>query len=73
MVSLLSPGTYSGGWQPAQRASSLLQNVGCDFVIDSGAEEDRCGVCRGDGSTCQTVSRTFKETEGQGMVGAAGL
>lgn len=48
--------------------NGICKNVGCDFVIDSGAEEDRCGVCRGDGSTCQTVSRTFKETEGQGYV-----
>lgn len=62
-----------GGWQPAQRASSLLQNVGCDFEIDSGAVEDRCGVCQGNGSTCHTVSRTFEEAEGLGMVGTAGL
>ncbi|XP_029399244.1 A disintegrin and metalloproteinase with thrombospondin motifs 7 isoform X2 [Mus pahari] len=48
--------------------NGICKNVGCDFVIDSGAEEDRCGVCRGDGSTCQTVSRTFKEAEGQGYV-----
>ncbi|GAB1294521.1 A disintegrin and metalloproteinase with thrombospondin motifs 7 [Apodemus speciosus] len=48
--------------------NGICKNVGCDFVIDSGAEEDRCGVCRGDGSTCHTVSRTFKEAEGQGYV-----
>lgn len=45
---------------------SLLQNVGCDFEIDSYAVEDRCGVCRGDGSTCQTVTKTFEEREGLG-------
>lgn len=52
---------------------SLLQNVGCDFEIDSGAVEDHCGVCQGNGSTCHTVSRTFEEAEGLGMVGTAGL
>lgn len=45
----------------------MLQNVGCDFEIDSGAVEDRCGVCHGNGSTCHTVSGTFEEAEGLGM------
>lgn len=45
----------------------VLQNLGCDYVIDSTAVEDRCGVCHGNGSTCTTVRRTFEETEGLGM------
>lgn len=44
----------------------MLQNIGCDFVIESSAVEDRCGVCHGNGSTCTTVRRTFEETEGLG-------
>ncbi|XP_031201513.1 A disintegrin and metalloproteinase with thrombospondin motifs 7 isoform X2 [Mastomys coucha] len=48
--------------------NGICKKVGCDFVIDSGAEEDRCGVCQGDGSTCHTVRRTFKEPEGVGYV-----
>lgn len=44
----------------------MFQNVGCDFQIDSGAVEDRCGVCHGNGSTCHTVNRTFEESEGLG-------
>lgn len=44
-----------------------LQKVGCDYVIESSAVEDRCGVCNGDGSTCTTVRRTFEESEGLGM------
>ncbi|XP_028614761.1 A disintegrin and metalloproteinase with thrombospondin motifs 7 isoform X2 [Grammomys surdaster] len=48
--------------------NGICRKVGCDFEIDSGAEEDRCGVCQGDGSTCHTVSRTFKEAEGLGYV-----
>ena len=45
----------------------VLQNLGCDYVIDSSAVQDRCGVCHGNGSTCTTVRRTFEETEGLGM------
>ncbi|XP_021494389.1 A disintegrin and metalloproteinase with thrombospondin motifs 7 [Meriones unguiculatus] len=48
--------------------NGICKNVGCDFEIDSGAVEDRCGVCQGNGSTCHTVSRTFKEAEGLGYV-----
>lgn len=50
----------------------VLQNVGCDFEIDSGAVEDRCGVCQGNGSTCHTVSGTFQEAEGLGTGGTTG-
>lgn len=45
---------------------ALLQNVGCDYEIDSHAVEDRCGVCHGDGSTCHTIHKTFEDSEGLG-------
>ncbi|KAH0513808.1 A disintegrin and metalloproteinase with thrombospondin motifs 7 [Microtus ochrogaster] len=48
--------------------NGICKNVGCDFEIDSGAVEDHCGVCQGNGSTCHTVSRTFEEAEGLGYV-----
>ncbi|XP_050996221.1 A disintegrin and metalloproteinase with thrombospondin motifs 7 [Acomys russatus] len=48
--------------------NGICKNVGCDYEIDSGAMEDRCGVCRGNGSTCHTVSRTFRKAEGTGYV-----
>uniref|UniRef100_A0A8C5K4W0 ADAM metallopeptidase with thrombospondin type 1 motif 7 n=1 Tax=Jaculus jaculus TaxID=51337 RepID=A0A8C5K4W0_JACJA len=48
--------------------NGICKNVGCDYEIDSGAVEDRCGVCHGNGSTCHTVSGTFKEAEGLGYV-----
>ncbi|XP_028358259.1 A disintegrin and metalloproteinase with thrombospondin motifs 7 [Phyllostomus discolor] len=44
--------------------NGICKNVGCDFEIDSGALEDRCGVCHGDGSTCHTVRETFREADG---------
>ncbi|XP_053127665.1 A disintegrin and metalloproteinase with thrombospondin motifs 7 isoform X2 [Hemicordylus capensis] len=48
--------------------NGICKNIGCDYEIDSYAVEDRCGVCRGDGSTCQTVKKTFEESEGLGYV-----
>lgn len=42
------------------------QMVGCDYEIGSNATEDRCGVCLGDGSACQTVKKMFKQKEGSG-------
>lgn len=43
-----------------------VQEVGCDFGIDSNAVEDRCGVCLGDGTSCETVHKSFDEGEGSG-------
>ncbi|XP_069076644.1 A disintegrin and metalloproteinase with thrombospondin motifs 12 isoform X2 [Pleurodeles waltl] len=48
--------------------NGMCKNVGCDYEINSNATEDRCGVCLGDGSTCQTVRRTFNQSEGFGYV-----
>lgn len=45
---------------------SFPQMVGCDYEIGSNATEDRCGVCLGDGSACQTVKKMFKQKEGSG-------
>ena len=30
--------------------------VGCDGLLGSDTEEDKCRVCGGDGSSCQTVT-----------------
>jgi hypothetical protein len=35
------------------------QPVGCDMMLGSSAREDRCRVCRGNGSTCNTVTGRF--------------
>uniref|UniRef100_A0A665UVS2 ADAM metallopeptidase with thrombospondin type 1 motif 7 n=1 Tax=Echeneis naucrates TaxID=173247 RepID=A0A665UVS2_ECHNA len=48
--------------------NGICKSIGCDYVIDSSAVEDRCGVCHGNGSTCKTVKRTFEESEGLGYV-----
>ena len=36
-----------------------LQKVGCDGVIGSSKQEDKCGVCGGDNSHCKVVKGTF--------------
>lgn len=43
-----------------------MQRVGCDWRIDSTAEDDACGVCDGDGSQCVTHSNIFTKKEGKG-------
>ncbi|XP_048360297.1 A disintegrin and metalloproteinase with thrombospondin motifs 12 [Sphaerodactylus townsendi] len=48
--------------------NGMCQSVGCDYEINSNATEDRCGVCLGDGASCQTVTITFNQSEGLGYV-----
>lgn len=36
-----------------------LQKVGCDWVVDSTAEEDDCGICQGDGTKCDKVEGVY--------------
>ncbi|KAM9366951.1 A disintegrin and metalloproteinase with thrombospondin motifs 7 [Symphorus nematophorus] len=59
---------YEGNKSRDMCINGICKNVGCDYVIDSNAVEDRCGVCNGNGSTCTTVRRTFEESEGLGYV-----
>ena len=39
----------------------ILQHIGCDLVVGSSTKKDRCGVCRGDNSSCKLVSDTFTQ------------
>uniref|UniRef100_A0A3Q4B8I0 Peptidase M12B domain-containing protein n=1 Tax=Mola mola TaxID=94237 RepID=A0A3Q4B8I0_MOLML len=48
--------------------NGVCKVVGCDFGIDSNAVEDRCGVCLGDGTSCETVHKSFEGGEGFGYV-----
>ena len=36
-----------------------LQPVGCDDVLESGAQPDSCGVCNGDNSGARLVTNTL--------------
>uniref|UniRef100_A0A8C7ZW47 ADAM metallopeptidase with thrombospondin type 1 motif 7 n=1 Tax=Oryzias sinensis TaxID=183150 RepID=A0A8C7ZW47_9TELE len=59
---------YDGNKSRDVCIDGVCQTIGCDFVINSNAVEDQCGVCNGNGSTCTTVRRTFEEKEGLGYV-----
>ncbi|XP_063151837.1 A disintegrin and metalloproteinase with thrombospondin motifs 12 [Candoia aspera] len=48
--------------------NGMCKTVGCDYEINSNATEDQCGVCLGDGSSCQTVKIIFNQSEGLGYV-----
>uniref|UniRef100_A0A3Q2QC48 ADAM metallopeptidase with thrombospondin type 1 motif, 12 n=1 Tax=Fundulus heteroclitus TaxID=8078 RepID=A0A3Q2QC48_FUNHE len=48
--------------------NGVCKEVGCDYGIDSNAEEDRCGVCLGDGTSCETVYKTYAEQKSFGYV-----
>ena len=43
------------------RLDVFLQRVGCDKRLDSTKTSDDCGVCGGDGSSCQAVNGEFNE------------
>lgn len=36
-----------------RRNPFFLQKVGCDHNLESGKRIDRCGVCGGDGNSCE--------------------
>lgn len=36
-----------------------VQHVGCDRVLGSDLREDKCRVCGGDGSACETIEGVF--------------
>ncbi|XP_061932556.1 A disintegrin and metalloproteinase with thrombospondin motifs 12-like isoform X2 [Apis cerana] len=43
--------------------AGLCRKVGCDWVFDSDAIEDKCGVCKGDGTKCRPVEGVYNETK----------
>ncbi|XP_055070874.2 A disintegrin and metalloproteinase with thrombospondin motifs 7 [Misgurnus anguillicaudatus] len=59
---------YEGSHSRDICINGICKNLGCDYEIDSNAVEDRCGVCHGNGSTCETVRKTFEDSEGLGYV-----
>ncbi|XP_062874431.1 A disintegrin and metalloproteinase with thrombospondin motifs 12 [Trichomycterus rosablanca] len=48
--------------------NGVCKAVGCDYGIDSRAEQDSCGVCLGDGSSCESVHDTYEQRDGHGYV-----
>ncbi|KAK0072793.1 hypothetical protein PV325_010782, partial [Microctonus aethiopoides] len=46
--------------------SGRCREVGCDWILESGAIEDRCQVCQGDGTQCTFIEGDYNETRGYG-------
>ncbi|XP_064617022.1 A disintegrin and metalloproteinase with thrombospondin motifs 6-like [Liolophura sinensis] len=44
------------------------RGFGCDGVLDSGMEFDKCGKCNGKSNTCHKISGTYKKGEKQKFV-----
>uniref|UniRef100_A0A0P5WCA6 A disintegrin and metalloproteinase with thrombospondin motifs n=3 Tax=Daphnia magna TaxID=35525 RepID=A0A0P5WCA6_9CRUS len=44
--------------------NGVCRRVACDWGIDSKAQEDRCGVCHGDGTQCNTIRGNYTEPDG---------
>lgn len=40
----------------------MVQNVGCDWQLDSDVLEDRCGICGGSGTECTLVEGDYTDT-----------
>ncbi|XP_063781564.1 A disintegrin and metalloproteinase with thrombospondin motifs 7 isoform X2 [Pseudophryne corroboree] len=59
---------YEGNSSRDMCINGICKNIGCDYEIDSNAEEDRCGVCLGNSSSCHTVHKTFEDSDGLGYV-----
>ncbi|XP_050970725.1 A disintegrin and metalloproteinase with thrombospondin motifs 7 [Labeo rohita] len=59
---------YEGSQSRDICINGICKYLGCDYEIDSDAVEDQCGVCHGNGSTCETVRKTFEDSEGLGYV-----
>ncbi|MGH0184087.1 UNVERIFIED_CONTAM: hypothetical protein FKN15_014047, partial [Acipenser sinensis] len=47
-------------WKPY--TGELSTHVGCDNILGSDAKEDRCRICGGDGSTCETIEGLFNDS-----------
>ncbi|XP_050293147.1 A disintegrin and metalloproteinase with thrombospondin motifs 7-like [Anthonomus grandis grandis] len=41
--------------------SGICKKVGCDWVVDSAAKEDECGICQGDGTKCDIIQGEYKK------------
>ncbi|XP_032580395.1 A disintegrin and metalloproteinase with thrombospondin motifs 7 isoform X1 [Drosophila sechellia] len=39
----------------------ICKKVGCDWIVDSEVQDDRCGVCGGSGDQCQPVRDTYTD------------
>ncbi|XP_028167444.1 A disintegrin and metalloproteinase with thrombospondin motifs 7 [Ostrinia furnacalis] len=67
-LQLMSPAFVADGTPCRQSIGSrdmciagVCYKVGCDWEVNSDAEEDACGVCGGNGSACKTVKGIYSK------------
>uniref|UniRef100_A0A1B6E382 Peptidase M12B domain-containing protein n=2 Tax=Clastoptera arizonana TaxID=38151 RepID=A0A1B6E382_9HEMI len=64
-VVIRSPITVDGTPCKAGTRNVCIQgkcvSVGCDWVVESNAKEDSCGVCHGNGTGCRIIQGLFNE------------
>ncbi|XP_013921399.1 PREDICTED: A disintegrin and metalloproteinase with thrombospondin motifs 10-like [Thamnophis sirtalis] len=51
--------------------SGECKHVGCDRILGSDTKEDKCRVCGGDGTTCETIEGIFNHSLPDGAFGAS--
>ncbi|KAL7744479.1 hypothetical protein ACLKA6_001853 [Drosophila palustris] len=39
----------------------ICKKVGCDWIVDSDMQDDRCGVCGGSGDQCKPIKEIYRE------------
>ncbi|KAG7204373.1 hypothetical protein KM043_004817 [Ampulex compressa] len=42
--------------------SGTCRRVGCDWILDSEAVDDKCGICKGDGTKCSPIEGEYTAT-----------
>ncbi|XP_067313311.1 A disintegrin and metalloproteinase with thrombospondin motifs 2-like isoform X2 [Pseudorasbora parva] len=69
METLVEPGTRCSYKDPySVCVYGDCEKVGCDDVVGSALQEDKCGVCGGDGTKCKTHKFNFTFVEKKGVI-----
>uniref|UniRef100_UPI003AADB998 A disintegrin and metalloproteinase with thrombospondin motifs 2-like n=1 Tax=Centroberyx gerrardi TaxID=166262 RepID=UPI003AADB998 len=62
-----TPCSYSDAYSVCVRGD--CEHVGCDHQVASDQQEDRCGICEGDNSSCKIIKGNFtRSTRKQGYL-----
>ncbi|XP_061591760.1 A disintegrin and metalloproteinase with thrombospondin motifs 17 isoform X1 [Cololabis saira] len=70
MADKVMDGTPCGPYESDLCVNGKCKKIGCDGIIGSSAREDLCGVCNGQGRSCQVVRGDFSHVKGMGYVEA---
>ncbi|XP_018007625.1 uncharacterized protein LOC108665385 [Hyalella azteca] len=73
LLSVVTDGTPCRPGTRDMCINGLCKRVSCDWSIDGTAQEDRCGLCHGDGTQCVTHRGEWRPTGGSGYQPATQL